>query len=86
MKRVAIYNYLIVIEKAEKNYSAYCPDLPGYIATGKTIDETIKNMKEAILFHIEGLKKDGISPPKPSKEVKYKVNSKELLTGVEIAA
>jgi len=58
--------YTIIIEKVEEgNYSAYCPDLPGCIATGSTIDETIHMMKEAIEFHIEGLKQK-IAVPKPS--------------------
>ncbi|NCQ04443.1 MAG: type II toxin-antitoxin system HicB family antitoxin, partial [Cyanobacteria bacterium] len=45
--------YTIIIEKAEGNYSAYCPDLPGCIATGFTPEETIQRMKEAIKFHLE---------------------------------
>ena len=45
--------YTIIIEKAEGNYSAYCPDLPGCVATGGTVAETIERMKEAIAFHIE---------------------------------
>ncbi len=49
--------YTIIIEKAEENYSAYCPDLPGCIATGRTEEETIQRMKEAIEFHIEGLQR-----------------------------
>jgi len=58
--------YTIIIEKAEGNYSAYCPDLPGCIATGSTQEETIQRMKEAIKFHLEGLKKEKISIPEPS--------------------
>ena len=50
--------YTIIIEKAEENYSAYCPDLPGCIATGRTEEETIQRMKEAIEFHIEGLREE----------------------------
>ena len=50
--------YTIIIEKAEENYSAYCPDLPGWIATGRTEEETIQRMKEAIEFHIEGLREE----------------------------
>jgi len=57
--------YTIIIEKAGNNYSAYCPDLPGCIATGSTEEETIERMKEAIEFHIEGLKKEGLEVPKP---------------------
>jgi len=58
--------YTIIIEKAEGNYSAYCPDLPGCIATGFTPEETIQRMKEAIKFHLEGLKKEKIGIPEPS--------------------
>ena len=55
--------YTIIIEKAENNYSAYCPALPGCIATGETVDEAVKNMREAILFHLEGLGAENISTP-----------------------
>lgn len=58
--------YTIIIEKAEGNYSAYCPDLPGCIATGSTVDETIQRMKEAIEFHIEGVKEERVAIPEPS--------------------
>lgn len=58
--------YTIIIEKAEGNYSAYCPDLPGCIATGFTPEETIQSMKEAIIFHLEGLKKEKIAILEPS--------------------
>ena len=52
--------YLVIFEKAKNNYSAYSPDLPGCIATGKTRGEVEKNIREAIQFHIEGLEKDGL--------------------------
>jgi predicted RNase H-like HicB family nuclease len=58
--------YLVVFEKANGNYSAYSPDLPGCIATGKTRVEVEKNIKEAIALHLEGIKEDGIAPPEPS--------------------
>ncbi|MFZ1320251.1 MAG: type II toxin-antitoxin system HicB family antitoxin [Ignavibacteria bacterium] len=58
--------YAIIIEAGKTNYSAYVPDLPGCISTGKTIEELKYNMKEAINFHIEGLKEDGIEIPLPS--------------------
>ena len=63
--------YLVIVEKANGNYSAYSPDLPGCIATGKTRTEAEKNIKEAIGFHIEGLAKDGLSIPEPSSYVEY---------------
>jgi predicted RNase H-like HicB family nuclease len=58
--------YTIIIEKAEDNYSAYCPDLPGCIATGHTEEETIQRMKDAIEFHIEGLQEKKTAIPVPS--------------------
>lgn len=63
--------YAIIIEKGENNYSAYVPDLPGCVSTGKTIEETKKNIHEAILFHIEGLREDGESIPEPTSLSDY---------------
>jgi len=65
--------YLIVIEKANGNYSAYSPDLPGCIAAGKTKAEVRKRMQEAIDFHIEGLLEDGEPIPEPRSEARYVV-------------
>ena len=61
--------YLIVIEDAGTNFSAYAPDLPGCIATGATVEEAKQRMQEAIAFHLEGLREDGIEPPEPTKTV-----------------
>ena len=58
--------YTVVIEKGPNNYSAYVPDLPGCITTGKTIEEIKANIREAIELHLEGLMQDGISVPDPS--------------------
>jgi predicted RNase H-like HicB family nuclease len=63
--------YAIVIEKAESNYSAYVPDLPGCISTAKTIPELEVEIREAIKFHIDGLREDGIEVPTPSSSVEY---------------
>ncbi len=63
--------YAIVVEKAENNYSAYVPDLPGCVATGHTIEEIQHEMSEAIAFHIQGLIKDGLPIPQPESIVKY---------------
>ena len=60
--------YAIIVEKGVTNYSAYCPDLPGCIATGLTMAETIDNMKEAITFHLRGLREEKIAIPEPSVE------------------
>ena len=53
-----MYRFLIIIEEGSRNYSAYAPDLPGCIATGKTLDEVKANMREAIKMHIEGMVED----------------------------
>lgn len=63
--------YAVVIERADSNYSAYVPDLPGCVATGSTIEEAEAEMREAIKFHIEGMKGDGLPIPKPSSAVEY---------------
>lgn len=63
--------YAIVIEKAEKNYAAYVPDLPGCVATGKTVEETEQQIREAIEFHIRGMREDGLPIPAPSSHVDY---------------
>ncbi len=55
--------YAVVIENAGKNYSAYVPDLPGCVATGETIPEIEAEIREAIRFHIEGLREDGLPVP-----------------------
>jgi len=57
--------YLVVVEKAENNYSAYAPDVPGCITTGQTIEETLNNMKEALQLHLEVTLEDGDSAPHP---------------------
>ena len=63
--------YAIVIEKASSNYAAYVPDLPGCIATGVTVAETESLIREAIEFHLDGLKEDGLPIPPPSSQVEY---------------
>jgi predicted RNase H-like HicB family nuclease len=63
--------YAVVIEKARRNYSAYVPDLPGCIATGATLAEVESSIREAIRFHIEGLREDGLPIPAPSSICEY---------------
>jgi predicted RNase H-like HicB family nuclease len=63
--------YAVVIEKAEGNYAAYVPDLPGCVATGATVQETEREIQEAIKFHLEGLRADGLPIPEPSSRVEY---------------
>ena len=63
--------YAIVIEKAGTNYSAYVPDLPGCIATAATIPEVESEIRDAIRFHLEGLKEDGFTPQPPTSIAEY---------------
>ena len=63
--------YAIVIEKAGDNFSGYVPDLPGCVATGVTAKETEKVLREAIEFHLAGLREDGTPIPEPSSQVDY---------------
>ena len=63
--------YAIVVEKAEANFAAYVPDLPGCVATGATVEETERRLREAIEIHVQGLNEDGIPVPEPSSVVDY---------------
>ena len=63
--------YAVVIEKAENSYAAYVPDLPGCVTTGETVEETEQQIREAIEFHIRGLREDGLPIPEPSSKVNY---------------
>jgi predicted RNase H-like HicB family nuclease len=63
--------YLIVLEKTETGWSAYSPDLPGCVSTGRDREETEREMKEAIEFHIEGLRLNGDPVPVPASLAAY---------------
>ena len=63
--------YAIVIERAGENFSGYVPDLPGCVATGATVKETENVLREAIEFHLAGLREDGAPIPQPSSQVDY---------------
>ncbi len=63
--------YAIVIEKGESSWGAYVPDLPGCVAAGDTRDEVVRLIKEAIEFHLEGLREDGDTIPLPHSEADY---------------
>ena len=63
--------YAVVIEKANGNYSAYVPDLPGCIATGATVADVESSIREAIRFHVDGLKEDRLAIPEPSARAEY---------------
>jgi predicted RNase H-like HicB family nuclease len=67
------YRFLIVVEEAGDNFSAYSPDLAGCVATGATREEAEKNMYEAIQMHIEGLKEDGLPIPSSTAIAEYVV-------------
>jgi predicted RNase H-like HicB family nuclease len=63
--------YAIVIEKAEGNFSAYVPDLPGCVATGESVAAVESNIREAIRFHLDGLKEDGVEAPPATSIAEY---------------
>lgn len=63
--------YAVVIERAASNYSAYVPDLPGCIATGASIAEVEAEIRDAIVFHLDGLREDGLPVPTGASTVEY---------------
>jgi predicted RNase H-like HicB family nuclease len=63
--------YAIVIEQAEGNFSAYVPDLPGCVATGDSLAEAESEIRDAISFHLEGLREVGLPAPEPASVVEY---------------
>jgi predicted RNase H-like HicB family nuclease len=63
--------YLIILEKTSTGYSAYSPDLPGCVSAGDTAEETEANMREAIQFHIEGMREEGLAIPIPQSRASY---------------
>jgi predicted RNase H-like HicB family nuclease len=63
--------YAVIIEKAESNFSAYVPDLPGCVATGASLEDTESNIREAIALHVQGMREDGLSVPMPTTVVEY---------------
>jgi predicted RNase H-like HicB family nuclease len=67
----ALMRYAVVIEKANGNYSAYVPDLPGCVATGATVKDAENEIRAAIRFHIDGLKEDGQPVPQPTSIADY---------------
>jgi predicted RNase H-like HicB family nuclease len=63
--------YGVVIEKAERHYSAYVPDLPGCVATGDTLEQTKRAIRAAIRLHLDGLREEGLTVPVPKTAVGY---------------
>lgn len=70
-EREALMRYAIVIEKADDNYSAYVPDLPGCVASGESVAIVETEIRDAIHFHIDGLKEDGLPVPAPTSIADY---------------
>ena len=66
-----MHRFLVVIEKANGNYSAYSPDLPGCVATGVTREETERNIHGAIEMHVQGLVEDGLPVPESNSIAEY---------------
>jgi len=63
--------YAVIIEAGPNNYSAYVPDLPGCVSTGKSLEAVEQNIREAIVLHLEGLREEGEPIPKPSTRCEY---------------
>ncbi len=63
--------YAVVIEKAAGNYSAYVPDLPGCVSTGDTVEDVEANIREAIRFHLDGMREDNLAIPEPNVLCEY---------------
>lgn len=63
--------YLVILERTKTGFSAFSPDLPGCIATGTTREETEKNMRDAIAFHVEGMHQEGLELPQPHSSSTY---------------
>jgi predicted RNase H-like HicB family nuclease len=63
--------YAVVIEKGETSFGAYVPDLPGCVAVGETREEALTLIREAIEFHLEGMREDGEGTPEPHSEAEY---------------
>ena len=71
LMRMAVMRYMVVIERGETNWGAHVPDLPGCVAVGETREEVRRLIREAIEFHIDGLKEDGLPVPTPSSEGEF---------------
>jgi predicted RNase H-like HicB family nuclease len=66
-----MHRFLVIIERAGNNFSAYSPDLPGCVATGATREEVEANMSEALQMHVEGLREDGLPIPESESFAEY---------------
>ncbi len=77
--------YLVIIEKGADNYSAYSPDISGCVATGKSIEEALENMREALEFHFEDMIENGEAIPAP-KSLNYYVEKTDEISSEDILA
>ena len=77
--------YLVIIEKGKINYSAYSPDVSGCIATGKSVEEALENMREALEFHFEAMIEDGEQIPAP-KSLNYYIENTDEISSEDILA
>ncbi|MGQ0542744.1 MAG: type II toxin-antitoxin system HicB family antitoxin [Blastocatellia bacterium] len=77
--------HLVVIEKGDRNYSAFSPDVPGCVATGKSVEDTLDSMRSALEFHFEGMAENGEALPKPMPLGLYVEKANEV-TGEDILA
>jgi predicted RNase H-like HicB family nuclease len=77
--------YLVIIEKGVNNYSAYSPDVSGCVATGKSVEETLENIRQALEFHFEGMLETGEEIPLP-KGLSYYVEKTEEISSEDILA
>jgi predicted RNase H-like HicB family nuclease len=68
---MAMVRYMVVVERGENSWGTHVPDLPGCVAVGETRDEALRLVREAIGFHIDGLKQDGSPIPPPSSESEF---------------
>ena len=64
-------DYVVIVEQEETSFGAYVPDLPGCVATGATVEEVEGQIREAIEFHLDGLREDGVVIPQPASRVEY---------------
>ena len=81
--------YAIVVRPAKSNYSADCPDLPGCVVTGRTLDETLRRMRSAIRLHIDGLRAHRLPVPRPATKLATLVRERgveQIYAVVQVAA
>jgi predicted RNase H-like HicB family nuclease len=63
--------YLVVVEKANRNFAAYLPDVPGCVATGKTRDQVLDRIQKALAMHVDGMREDGLPLPEAVSSADY---------------